>query len=70
MKLHEFFSKFANLPLDRRLIVLDRIKYGNLTFYELYRQMKKLEEKFRPLRMERDNLLKIAEEFLHPKDIK
>ncbi len=64
MKSHEFYRKFANLPLDKRFVVLDRIKHGGLTMNGVYFQMHQLDEKLRPLLIEQQELLEIAEEFL------
>jgi DNA-binding NtrC family response regulator len=64
MKIEEFFRKYANIPLSKRDIILDRIKYGETTMTNLYHRLHDLEEKMRPLRIEEADLLKIAEEFL------
>lgn len=64
MKSHEFYQKFANLPLESRYKILDKIKHGDLTMNGLYFQMKELSDKLRPLEIEQKELLEIAEEYL------
>lgn len=66
MKTHQFFQRFANLPIEKRNVVLNRIKYGELTLSGVYYQMKQLQDKLRPLLIEEKELLEIAEEFLPP----
>ena len=62
MKSHQFYQQFANIPLDKRLLVLDRIKYGELTMNGVYHQMQELQEQLRPLKIKEQELLEIAEE--------
>lgn len=77
MKSHEFYEKFANLPLDKRSIVLDKLKYdvldysdnlGDLTMSGLYYQMEELQKELRPLKIKEQELLDIAEEYFNKLD--
>lgn len=63
MKSHEFYQKFANLPLDKRFEIIDRINYGELTMNGLYLQMKKLQEEIRSIEEKEQRLLEIAEKY-------
>ena len=64
MKTHEFFGKYANVPLAKRGKVLDFNNLGLMTLHDVYVRIKELEDKMRPDRIERDNLLSEVEKFL------
>lgn len=64
MKVNQFVAKYANTPLSKRFKVLDRIRFGELTLANIYKQVMQLEEQIRPLRIQQDSLIKEAEEYL------
>ena len=68
MKSHEFYQQFSNLPLDKRFIVINRIKHGELTMGGIYYQMEELQKELRPLKIKEQELLDIAEEYFNKLD--
>jgi hypothetical protein len=73
MKHHEFQSKFANLPIKKRGVMLNFVKYGPKTLSDLYREIKANRAVLLPLLTREAELLRIAEEgfksLANPKDI-
>lgn len=65
MELHKFFGTYANTPLAERGLVLDFIQHGNLTLNGIYKRLKEISDITRPYDIERDNLLRIADEYYH-----
>lgn len=61
MPLHQFFHIFANVPLGKRTEAINFNKHGPLTLQDIYRQLQELEDRMRPLRMQQEHLLQIAE---------
>ncbi len=64
MKKHEFYSQYANLPLEKRFIFLDFAKHNTLTMLGVYQQIHDLERQLKPLQNRQDELLEIAEKFI------
>ena len=68
MKIHQFFSKYANTPLSDRLKLIKQNRYGGnideITLNTIYKELKAIEDKIRPDVIRRDELLEIAEGFL------
>ena len=64
MKLHEFYQKYANTPLDKRFKILSFKDLGMKTLSDVYRRLKEIEDKSRPDEIERDELLNKVEKFL------
>lgn len=61
MKIHEFYAKYAAMPLDERLRVINFNKFGTMTFEKLYWKVYKLDKKIRPLSIKIDDLIDIFE---------
>ena len=64
MKSHEFYKQFPNLPLDKRFIILNMRKHGQLTMNGVYKQMQDNDDLLCPLLIKQQELLEIAEEFI------
>lgn len=67
MKAHEFFSKYANTPLEDRFTILDFNKAGIATLNSVYKEMAMLEDAMRPLKIREEELLKLVEPLLKKK---
>lgn len=63
MPTNEFFSKYANTPLKDRFTVLNFTELGDMTLASLYKEVQRLEDEMRPLRIEQDKLIRAAETF-------
>jgi len=61
MKLHEFYQKYANVPLAKRLIPINFIEFGTLTLHDIYNHLNKLEKQKRSLDTEQQEYIDIAE---------
>lgn len=64
MLLQEFYNRFNNMPLERRVSLIDKIGHGDLTMYEIYKRLNRIEAQLRPFFQERDDLLRIAGEYI------
>ena len=64
MKLHEFFGKYANTPLDKRDKVLNFNNLGLMTLNDVYQRLKDISNELRPKEIERDKLLDEVSKFL------
>lgn len=64
MNVEEFLIKFANTPLDKRMVILDFAQSGSMTLTEIYNQVRNLEDYMRPIRMQQQNLIDLASKFL------
>jgi predicted transcriptional regulator len=62
MEVEEFFAKYANVPLEKRFVILSRINEPYTTLQTIWVALSELEEKMRPMRIERDKLLESAEQ--------
>jgi hypothetical protein len=58
---HQFYAKFANLPITDRFVILDMINHGDLTMLRIYEKIKLADEKISEQNLEIDRLLRIAE---------
>lgn len=67
MKVHEFFGQYANIPLDKRGLIINFAKYGPKTMTDVYIELHDLEDTMRPMRIREERLLQMADEFLTPK---
>lgn len=67
MKLHEFFREYANVPLPERHqeITVGQLQGVNLN--AIYEKLKKLSDKIRPMEIEIEEWLSIAEKHLPKK---
>jgi hypothetical protein len=64
MKVHEFYGKYANVPLDKRFVVLDFNKLGTMNLHDIYQRINLYEETMRPMRIKEKELLEAVEKFL------
>jgi Holliday junction resolvasome RuvABC endonuclease subunit len=60
MKTNEFYSKYANTPINKRLIKLNFIGM-NMTLHEIYERLHELEKQIRPQQCEIEKLLMEAD---------
>lgn len=63
MPVHEFFLRYANEPLSVRARPVDPEKYHSLSLIDIYREVKKIEDRIRPRITRRDLLLKVARDY-------
>ena len=63
MKEEEFYRKYANTPLGKRYDIISFEKSGKMTINDVYVQMIKLGDQIRPLNIEQEELLKLADIF-------
>ena len=69
----QFFQLYANLPLAKRVISVD-VNRGNGTMdgrslNTIYNEVKRIQDLIRPHVIERDELLRIAQEYFIKEDI-
>lgn len=67
MKDHEFYSKYANTPLGKRLELLSNDYTSPLlgmTLNNVYQEIKKIDDKIRPDIIRKEKLLGAVEKFL------
>jgi len=63
MKDNEFYSEYANTPIQHRFKVIDFGKYGLMTLNGLYERVHAIDDKIRPDVIEKDDLIETAEWF-------
>ena len=63
MKIHEFYKKYANTPISDRSKPLNFNKAGLMTLWDIYKEVKKLEDEMRPHRIELEKHLDLADEY-------
>lgn len=66
MEKHEFYMKYANLPINERFETFDKESHGTLTFSSLYHDIKTLDEEIATATKSQKVLLKIAEAYFAP----
>ena len=59
MQVHEFFKKYANVPLSLRFTPISYKDGGDMTLKNVYDEMKQLEDKMRPMRIRQTELMKL-----------
>ena len=64
MTKEQFYYEYANMPLDKRYQAINLEKYGLMTFAELNKEVKRIDDKIRPDVIEQQNLIKIFENSL------
>ena len=67
LKLHEFFEKFANTPIEKRspiLILAIDSPIREMNLFQIYESLKFLEGEIRWRRIRQDRLLKAVSEFM------
>lgn len=62
MKTHEFFQKYANTPFKERAKFI--FSPDDMALCDVYLRIHELEDIMRPMRIERDELLRKVEGFL------
>ena len=62
MTVNVFFHLYANVPLEKRGIVIDWT--DGRTLNDIYRKIKAMEETMRPMRIEQDDMMYNASKFL------
>jgi len=62
MTYSEFIQKYANTPLKDRFIMLDGINNFPLSLNMIYKLLTDYESFIRPIKIEEDKLIKLAEE--------
>ena len=60
MRVHEFFRKYANVPMSLRHTPISFKDGGGMTLNDVFKEMKELEDKMHPMRLRQDELLKLA----------
>lgn len=60
MKVHEFFSKYANVPLSLRFTPISFKDGGTMTLSDVHAEISKLEDQMRPMKIREDELIKLA----------
>ena len=69
MKKHEFYQKYANIPISKRLELLSN-DYSSpllgMTLNSVYQEIKKIDDKLRNDEIRRESLLREVEKFLIP----
>lgn len=61
MKIHEFFSKYANTPLSKRFVPLNFNEGGMQTLHDIYEELNSLEKSIQPTVIREEELLRRAE---------
>lgn len=56
MKENEFYSLYANMPLEERFK-----DQGGMSAYDIYKEMQTLDDQIRPFAFRKQELLRIAE---------
>ena len=67
MKVHEFNILYANVPMNLRFVALSFIRSVTMTISDVYKRIGEIDNEIRPLEVEQQELLEIAEKYL--KDI-
>jgi hypothetical protein len=62
MKLHDFYRRFAKLPLEKRNILLKDVRHDPLTPMIIYKQLEMVRAEQRYYQAREEELLRIAEE--------
>ncbi len=62
LKLHEFYRRFANLPLEKRNLVLTEVRHDPLTPFLIYKQLEEAIKMQRYYKHREEELMRIAEE--------
>jgi len=68
MKLHEFYRRFAKLPLQVRDTVLQGVRPDPLTPFLIYKQLEEVRKMQRFYQKREEELLRIAEETFNQVD--
>lgn len=63
MLLYEFYDRYSELPIPLREKRIDKLWYGVLTPDEIYSRLHRIETEMKPLEIERDELLEVAQKY-------
>ena len=64
MLTHEFYGKYANVPISDRLHLLNFKELGLTSLDQVYKRVKELDDEMRPKIIERDRLISLSEDFI------
>ncbi len=64
MQAHEFYSKYANVPSHHRLHLFNLGEQSLTSLDMVYERVKELDNKIRPMLIERDQLIASSEKFI------
>ena len=64
MKTYEFYRKYANTPLTKRLVVLSMKEFGDMTLSDFHTRIHEIEEVIRPWQIKLDKYLTDIEPYL------
>lgn len=56
--------RYANTPIDKRLVVLNFAESGMMTLKDIYDQVTGLEDRIRPAKSQQQHLMDMAEKHL------
>lgn len=59
----EFFSKYANTPIELRFQVLDWNRLGSMTLYELFKEVEDINQHTRADKLRQQKFIEAAEAF-------
>jgi hypothetical protein len=62
MKTQDFYQKFAQLPIEKRNVILGDIRHDPLTMFLIYKQLEHTRAEIRYFKAREEELLRIAEE--------
>ncbi len=68
MEIEEFYQKYANTPIEFRFQVLDCNGFGNMSLYQLFKEVEDINEKTRANRERQQKLINAAKSFWERKD--
>ena len=63
MEDYQFYQKYANMPLEKRMVLIGGTIDDPLTPSIIYKRVKKIDNKIRPDLIEKNNLLKVFENY-------
>lgn len=64
MLVREFYDRFEQLGTGTKTAIIDSTWHGELTLFEIYKRVLRIDAQERALDEEKEDLLKIAEEYL------
>lgn len=62
MKIHEFFQKYSNTPLDNRFNIVSIADLGLMTLSDVYKELSAIEDEIRPYVIREQKLLQVIED--------
>lgn len=64
MTAEEFLKKYSNVPLDKRLTIINFAESGLMTLEEFYTEIHKTEEYIRTLRNHQQSMINMVKKYL------